>query len=590
MTRDRILDALWLLLVGALSSAWCVTASSRLGATFDEPFYIAEGLNSWRSGSNQVLMRKGTMPLPVDAQTLPLYLWERQRGEPFDPVADLHQLLPTARLANLPFWWLLLFYGLRWGRVLGGPWAGRLSAGLLAADPNLLAHATLATTDIALTATVLVASYHWLTNRGERWPRRVLLPGVLYGVALAAKASALAFVPILWLVFGLCHLSQAGAFPPPRTGSAWGRVKAAWADTTRLRWDMVYAFWIGIVVLFAYCGCDWQPERSFVTWTHSLPDGPAKSALVPVSERLAIFSNAGEGLVQQVKHNVRGHHGGFVAGQWHRRAVWYYFPVALSIKLPDPTLALLVVLLLARPRMLLNPAGWAVLALLAFSLNARVQIGVRLVFPLVAFLIVALAVAVCRRKPLPRPLPEAGRGGREDSGSPSPLRGGGWGEGWTGRLTAALAVFCLAWSVLVAVSAWPGGLRYINRVWGGPSRGPDLLADSNYDWGQGLPELKAWMAANEPPPVYVWYYGGDWAVMRPPFRVLMIHQMPEVTPEKVKQAVGNGYLAVSVSLLSACPDRRPELLAIVDWLKTLEPVDRTPTFVIFRVKMKGFGR
>lgn len=552
MTRDRLLDALWLLVVGALSSAWCATAAGRLGATFDEPFYVAEGLNSWRSGSNQVLMRKGTMPLPVDTQTLPLYLWERHRGEPFDPVADLHQLLPVARLANLPFWWLLLFYGLWWGRVLGGPWAGRLATGLLAADPNLLAHAALATTDIALTAMVLVASYHWFTNRGERWPRRVLLPGALYGVALATKASALAFVPILWLVFGLCHLAQAGLFPPPRTGSAWGRVKAAWAVTMRLRWDVVYAFWAGMVVLFAYCGCDWQPERSFVKWTHSLPDGPAKSVLVPVSERLAIFPNAGEGLVQQVKHNVRGHHGAFVAGGWHRRAVWYYFPVALSIKLPDPTLLLLGVLLLARPRALLNPAGWAALALLAFSLNARVQIGVRLVFPLVAFLVVALAVAAA---------------------APGPRR----------RFTLTAGLLALAASIAVAAAAWPDGLRYINRLWGGTARGPDLLADSNYDWGQSLPELKAWMAANEPPPVYVWYYGGDWAVMRPPFRVLMVHQMPEVTPEKVRQAVGDGYLAVSVSLLSACPDRRPELLAVIDWLKSLEPVDRTPTFVIYRL-------
>jgi hypothetical protein len=381
----------------------------------------------------------------------------------------------------------------------------------------------------------------------------MLLPGALYGVALAAKASALAFVPILWLVFGLCHLARAGVFPPPRTGSAWGRVKAAWAVTTRLRWDMVYAFWVGMVVLFAYCGCDWQPERSFVKWAHSLPDGPAKSALVPVSERLAIFPNAGEGLVQQVKHNVRGHHGAFVAGGWHRRAVWYYFPVALSIKLPDPALVLLAVLLLARPRMLLNPAGWAALALLAFSLNARVQIGVRLVFPLVAFLVIALAVAAA---------------------APGPRR----------RFTLTAGLLTLAASVAVAVAAWPDGLRYINRLWGGTARGQVLLADSNYDWGQGLPELKEWMAANEPPPVYVWYYGGDWAVMRPPYRVLMIHQMPQVTPEKVTQAVGDGRLAVSVSLLSACPDRRPELLAIVDWLKTLDPVDRTPTFVIYKLR------
>ena len=50
----------------------------------------------------------GTMPLPVDVQTLPLYLWECCRGCPIDPVAELHLVLPFARAATLLFWGLLL--------------------------------------------------------------------------------------------------------------------------------------------------------------------------------------------------------------------------------------------------------------------------------------------------------------------------------------------------------------------------------------------------------------------------------------------------------------------------------------------------
>jgi hypothetical protein len=556
MTRDRFLDALWLLLVGALSSAWCVTASGRLGVTFDEPFYVASGLQCWRTGSYKPLMSKGTMPLPVDAQTLPLYLWERRRGEPFvNPYGELPRLLPVARAANLPFWWLLLFYGLRWGRVLGGPWAGRLAAGFLAADPNLLGHAALASTDIALTATILVAAYHWSSGRGGRWPRRVLLPGVLYGVALAAKASALMFVPVLWGVLGLCQLAQAGPFPPPRCGTAWGRLKAGWAATARLRWDMVYAFWIGLAVLFIYCGSDWETEVTFVQWAHSLPDGPARSVFVPVSEHLTIFTNAGEGLTQQVKHNVRGHTGAFLAGHWYPRAVWYYFPVALSIKLPGPTLLLLAALLLARPRALLNPAWWAALALLAFSLTARVQIGVRLVFPLVTFLLIALAVAAT---------------------APGPRRRVGLAAGWLALLAGAA----------VAVSAWPDGLRYVNRLWGGPDRSAELLADSNSDWGQGLPDLRRWWEANGRPDLHVWYYGADPAILLPPFQVLKTHatHMPNPGPDALTERVGDGYLAVSDAVLHAYPDRRQEILALIDWVKAHEPVGRTPTFTVYKLR------
>ena len=64
------------------------------------------------------------------------------------------------------------------------------------------------------------------------------------------------------------------------------------------------------------------------------------------------------------------------------------FPAAL-----DPTLVLFALVLLTRPRALLSPAGWAALVLLLFSLNTRVQIGVRLLFPFVVFLHVALAAA-----------------------------------------------------------------------------------------------------------------------------------------------------------------------------------------------------
>src|SRR5262249_32276034 len=60
-----------------LSSIWCVTASTKLGATFDEPVYIARGLEGWRTSSHAGLMRLGTMPLPIDVQTLPLHLYER---------------------------------------------------------------------------------------------------------------------------------------------------------------------------------------------------------------------------------------------------------------------------------------------------------------------------------------------------------------------------------------------------------------------------------------------------------------------------------------------------------------------------------
>ena len=82
MRGGRWHNLLWLLACGALSSAWCLTAGRQLGATFDEPVYITRGLEGWQTGSHHGLLRLGTMPLPADVQTFPLYVAERWRGTP----------------------------------------------------------------------------------------------------------------------------------------------------------------------------------------------------------------------------------------------------------------------------------------------------------------------------------------------------------------------------------------------------------------------------------------------------------------------------------------------------------------------------
>src|SRR5260370_23642135 len=124
--QGRLFAVCWVAAWALLSSAWCVTTARRIGATFDEPTYVTEGLLRWRTGSTAGLMKLGTMPLPVDVQTLPLYLWETWRGTPFDPVAELHTMLPVARAATLLFWWMLLGYAWLIACSLGGRWAGAM--------------------------------------------------------------------------------------------------------------------------------------------------------------------------------------------------------------------------------------------------------------------------------------------------------------------------------------------------------------------------------------------------------------------------------------------------------------------------------
>lgn len=555
MAKSRVWDALWLLAFGLASSAWCLTAATRLGATFDEPFHLDAGLTAWRTGSNKKLMSAGNMPLPVDSQTLPIYLWERIRGEEFHPYKDIDAILPVARAANLAWWWLLLFYTMRLGRTWGGTWGGRLAVALVALEPNFLGHASLATTDIPIVAAMLALVYHFHHGQGMGWGRRVGVPGVLYGVALLAKASGMVFGVQAMLVLGLWHLARQGTLTAPAGSTFREKSWHIWHSTYSLRNDMVWIVAIGFVVTFAYTGSDWAEERTFVEWAEKLPEGNLRDAMVPLSHRLTIFPNAGEAIIQQVKHNMRGH-GAYLLGRWYDHSHWSYFPVALTVKTPVPVIALLLAVLMMRPRSLLSPVFGIVLALLAFSLNARVQIGVRFMFTLMALLNISLAIAVART----------------------------WSEPGNGRIVPRwfMAAMILA---MGGVSAWiwPHGLSFTNQLWGGPEAGYRHLSDSNYDWGHGLPELKKWNDEhNAGRTLGICYFGTDPAILFPPFKYMHLHyQLETGSPEELRRVVGTRYFAVSTSHLYGSESDRIGHMTAIRRLRATEPAGRTRTFFIF---------
>src|SRR5262249_52675741 len=131
------------------------------------------------------------------------------------------------------------------------------------------------------------------------------------------------------------------------------------------------------------------------SWNKLADDpGAGERGLIWLSHHLRIFSNAGEGIIRQIAHNSRGHDGTYLLGEARPKAsFWYYFPVALTIKLSLPLLFLAPIIVVLRPRVLLNWAFVAAMVLLLFSLTARIQIGIRLILPVVVLAIVGVAGA-----------------------------------------------------------------------------------------------------------------------------------------------------------------------------------------------------
>lgn len=550
-----LIDVAWLLLWGVLSSLWCVTAAQQLGGTYDEPIYLTSGLQHWRDGSPAPLMHLGTMPLPVDTVTLPLYLYERWTGTQLDPLRDWEMVLPWARAANLVFWWLLLVYGWLCARLLAGVWAGRLVVPLLACEPSLLAHASLATTDICITACLLMLVYHFRSGRDGTWPRRLLLPAFCFGLTLLAKASALVFGPICMLVLGLEHLIRKEVLPSLERFSWRSLISQTWSRLGGLRRDMTWIGLGGLLVAFVYVGSDWQPQKSLVAWAHNLPDGAGKTGLVWLAEHLRCFSNAGDGLMRQITHNVRGH-GSYLLGYTHPRALWFYFPVLLTIKLAVPILVLPLLLLVLRPRTLINWACLTATMLLLLSLTFRVQIGIRLILPLVVLGLVGLAAAVTHAIQESEVV-------------------------WRRRLLTGAALAGVAWLLVSAVQVWPHGLSYVNELYGGTKRGYRHVSEANYDWGQGLKELVRWQKKHHVEKLGICYYGSDPTLERLPLEVVPLYFLPLQQPEDTLSAVQGRLLAVSTSALYGAAIDTPGMRHAAAFLRQCQPVARTMTFFIY---------
>ncbi len=545
LRREAWFDRLWLLAAVLASSVWCLSEARALGPTFDEPFYMQSGLDAWRTGSYAELLRHGAMPLSVDVATLPAYVYERWSGTQLDVVRDLPRILEWARSASLVFWVLLLVYTFAAAQRLAGSWAGRLAVALVAVEPVLLGHAALANADVPVTACLVALTYHFAVGRDQGFWRRVGIPGLWYGAALLAKASTVMLGPVclvgVEVARALAPAKSAAAPPVPPTVKRFVRDWAAMAA-------------IALGITFVYCGSDWRAEPSFVAWANTLPASRSAEVWRSIATHLRIFPNGGDGLVRQIRHGLLGHGGGaYLLGEV-RKSFWYYFPIALSMKVGLPLLALPVLIAATRLRALLNWPNTVAAALLVASLMSRVQIGVRFYLPVIAFAAIGLSAS----------LVEAGRS-----------RGRG-----TRALLAGAAGAGVIWNLGATAAVGPQALCYTNPLWGGSNQSIVLLSDSNCDWGQGVPDLVAWYRNHGAPPLDVWYFGTDPAMETLPFRQVPLHRLALNTDDDILAAVGGHYLAVSGTLLHGTITNDSQRRA-VQYLLRQQPAGRTMTFVIY---------
>src|ERR1700758_5146510 len=172
--------------------------------TTDEPAHIAAGMELLDRGA--FTYEQQHPPLARLAVALgPYLLGARSHGASYitdEGLAILYtsgdylQTLRAARLGALPFFIALVAITWAWAHRDFGTVAGGVAALILVTTPPLLAHAGLATTDMPVAAAFVAALFafvRWLENPNAFRP---LIVGAATALAITAKLSALAFLPV----------------------------------------------------------------------------------------------------------------------------------------------------------------------------------------------------------------------------------------------------------------------------------------------------------------------------------------------------------------------------------------------------------
>jgi hypothetical protein len=449
-------------LVACLATIAVISTYPVFSQMWDEPAHIAAGME-WLSRGQYTYEPQHPPLARVAAAIGPYLAGARTIGRPkiyaegralLGEGAHYRRMLTLARVGMLPFLWLMLAVCAAWGMRAVGPPGGALAVIFAATNPNLLAHAGIAGTDLAPAALAVAALFAWMRWREEPTTGRALAFGATVGLAAAAKFSALAYLAPALLFGEIARLLVPRAAPTRDTVSIpWRQAIAGCAAAALVLWAM-YRFDVGPL----HPGGIWVPMPALI-----------------------------RGVLPFLQH-ASGGHPAFLLGRVSQRGWWYYYLVVLAVKTPLPLLTLAIVGAVESVRAA-RTERWPALvplagacAVLVVALASHVDLGVRIVLTIYPFLAVLAARGVV-----------------------TAWRRAGTSITLVMRRSAIVAL--IAATLVIPVQVWPDYLAYFNPVAG--ARPERVLVDSNLDWGQDLYRLADTVRARHIDSVRVHYFGSS---------------------------------------------------------------------------------
>ncbi|MCK9614377.1 MAG: glycosyltransferase family 39 protein [Candidatus Omnitrophica bacterium] len=353
--------------------------------------------------------------------------------------------------------------------------AGLFALFLFCFTPEIIAHASLATTDITAACFMLLALYAFWKFMKLPTKTKLFMAGITLGLAQLSKYSAVIFYPIFlilalteWLLFKkkfskiFNSLILIFVISIVTIWLGYGcRMKPFLAETTKQEEKIAFVQNLGVKIIPF-----WNNELSHKTETF-LKENP-----LPLTTYIT-------GFLGVMKHNKESHRM-FFLGKWSNRGSYLYYVVAFLIKTPVVMIFFLFMAIfsllykrLSKDELyLILPAA---IIFLAASMS-KLQLGTRYILPIYPLCIIFSSRIIRLIK-----------------------------NNAQRTIVALLAI----WLVLANIFAWPHYLSYFNEFIGGANHGWKYLRDSNIDWGQNLPALSKYMKKNDIKEITLEYFGQD---------------------------------------------------------------------------------
>ncbi len=457
--------------------------AGRNSATWDEPDHTYAAYMQWKHGdfglnAEHPPLLKFLAALPLLTMHLaepplldqPYRLQEVRGGRAFVFGNDANAILFRARMAASLLTLLLAVLVFLAAREFFGEGAGWFALGLLCFDPTLLAHSGLVTTDAGQACFLFWAVYAFYRYVNVPNLPRLIVLGLVVGLALATKHSAVLIFPILVLLGALevlrrhrvAHSERSHGTPSP-TGRFALRLAAALFATGLIAVVVLWS-WYGFRYAARAGGTPLNP--SVAVQLDRVPSAFEAGVLRTVDRFHLLPQSYTYGfahvLIQSKAFNS------YLFGGIYPHPVWFYFPVAMLVK---STLTFLLMTSLT---------AWAALTrriqfrrellylllpsavYMVFAMAGGMNIGIRHILPIYIFLTCANAGVAWMLS----------RGDRR------------WLYGFTGLLL---------FQAVSVLHAFPAYVSYANEAFGGPGDVHKYLSDSSSDWAQQLKDVKTYL-------------------------------------------------------------------------------------------------